>query len=452
MSWQLHPDVLNPAKLLGQLERVLEHRATKPRDRQVPQADLDLVLEHLSAAVSRPQQSAGSEQASAGPPASVHLASQPQASMFQSVISHCVDPALRVDELIEPDPLRHWARAVKDLFRQFGPCDPRWIESRLNELLTAAAHDKHPFVAPPTTPVRLADDVKIVLVGDWATGLPQAANVAHQIEVLLQAGSVETHLIHLGDTYYSGLPEEYENRFLPLWPRTPRRDVRSWALNGNHDMYSGGHGFFRTLLRDDRFAAQAGASMFWLANQDWQIVGLDSSYEAPDDPHLSALQIGWLRDVLDDGEQNSRRTILLSHHQAFGAYEDKPVRATLAENVAEALQGRHVAAWFWGHEHRCTIYNRSVVTGGYDSLAEYTATIGHGGVPNLTSGPAAGPPVHVDTSLVAWQWDGTYTVEDDTWGLGGFAVVTLNRAANTIDYVDENGTRRRTDDVTRPGT
>ena len=29
---------------------------------------------------------------------------------------------------------------------------------------------------------------------------------------------MERHVIHLGDTYYCGLPEEYEHRFLAHWP------------------------------------------------------------------------------------------------------------------------------------------------------------------------------------------------------------------------------------------
>ena len=46
---------------------------------------------------------------------------------------------------------------------------------------------------------------------------------------------------------------------LDLWPVTADQagaGVTSWSLNGNHDMYSGGFGYFQTLLADPRFAAQ----------------------------------------------------------------------------------------------------------------------------------------------------------------------------------------------------
>ena len=34
--------------------------------------------------------------------------------------------------------------------------------------------------------------------------------------------------------------------------------MTSWALNGNHDMYSGGWGYFDHLLADERFSRQRG--------------------------------------------------------------------------------------------------------------------------------------------------------------------------------------------------
>jgi hypothetical protein len=62
--------------------------------------------------------------------------------------------------------------------------------------------------------------------------------------------------------------------------------VLCWALNGNHDRYSGGHGYFGYLLHDPRFRGQwRGASAdhtlssyFSLENEDWQLLGLDSAY------------------------------------------------------------------------------------------------------------------------------------------------------------------------------
>lgn len=47
------------------------------------------------------------------------------------------------------------------------------------------------------------------------------------------AKDVELHVVHLGDTSYSGWPSEYTKRFLPYWPVDPDEADRigSWSLN-----------------------------------------------------------------------------------------------------------------------------------------------------------------------------------------------------------------------------
>ena len=49
--------------------------------------------------------------------------------------------------------------------------------------------------------------------------------------------------IHLDDIYYSGTPAECDAHFLaPLRAAMP--DTRLFSLCGNHDMYSGGTGYY----------------------------------------------------------------------------------------------------------------------------------------------------------------------------------------------------------------
>ena len=71
----------------------------------------------------------------------------------------------------------------------------------------------------------------------------------------------------------------------------------------------------------------------------------------------------WLTDVeaqwhLDKVRQaGTRRTVLLSHHQLFSAYEPiggAAVNQHLLDTFREVLG--QVAAWFWGHEHRLDFY------------------------------------------------------------------------------------------------
>lgn len=52
--------------------------------------------------------------------------------------------------------------------------------------------------------------------------------------------------IHLDDIYYSGTPAECDAHFLaPLRAAMP--DTRLFSLCGNHDMYSGGTGYYGLL-------------------------------------------------------------------------------------------------------------------------------------------------------------------------------------------------------------
>src|SRR4051812_38259711 len=146
---------------------------------------------------------------------------------------------------------------------------------------------RHDFV---DTPARAPLDARsrIVLISDWGSGRTDARHVAGQAKQYLDGG-VPTHLVHLGDTYYSGTETEAQRNVLDEWPVEPAQAgaIRSWALNGNHDMYSGGHGLFDVTLADPRFALQRGeggatTSWFVLSNDDWNVVALDTAWRHPE--------------------------------------------------------------------------------------------------------------------------------------------------------------------------
>jgi hypothetical protein len=451
-GWALNPDVVDPQTLLSHLSRVRQHMSEQPDlPGSVGNDDLDQIQQVLESSLDLPRARYQGVHADRPPPIVV-LPGNPQASAFQGVIAHCVEP-LCTDEHGHRNPFSHWLDEIKDLYRQFGPCDPRWIRVRLEELLS---RQRHPFVDPPPGPTSIGDAVEIVLVGDWATALPQAINVSNAIRAhLLKSPEAERHVIHLGDTYYCGLREEYENRFLPHWPVEVGSRVSSWSLNGNHDMYTGGHGYFDTLLADIRFGDQGGSSNFILRNKYWQLIGIDSAYQSPDDPNLAEDQKSWLGRAVNSGDgSESRQTILLSHHQAFTAFGDSNVSGRLAADVGTALNGRRVAAWFWGHEHRGTVYATDITARNYAKLARYAATVGHGGVPQLVSADGR-PATTVDETLLAtdrggWEFDGVYTVDEDTWSFGGYAVLSLNGPGAEVSFFDETGQLRHGPTVIEP--
>src|SRR3954453_16229625 len=78
---------------------------------------------------------------------------------------------------------------------------------------------RHDFV---DTPARAALHARsrIVLMSDWGSGRPDARHVAGRAKEHLDDG-VPTHLVHLGDTYYSGTEAEAKRNVLDEWPGDP---------------------------------------------------------------------------------------------------------------------------------------------------------------------------------------------------------------------------------------
>src|SRR5262249_5248331 len=122
-----------------------------------------------------------------------------------------------------------------------------------------------------------------------------------------------THVIHLGDVYYSGTTSEIEERFIPFWPSKPGA---SRACNSNHEMYSGGHGYFGTTL--PRLGQKA--SCFAYENKNWLAVGLDTAYE---EHSLTKQQLGWLSLILQNPDRAKKKLVLLSHHQPYSLLDSQ---------------------------------------------------------------------------------------------------------------------------------
>lgn len=446
MPTQLLDAVLSPDTLLQKLDALERQRSEQPEHAQLAQDHYVAIRDALHRADFRAAATSASSVRALGdesrPPATVYLHPHAALSQFQSVITYCFEAELEDAGHVGPDVrgVRRWFEELEERLRRYGPCDVRWIEPKLLELISNVTHSKHPFPDLRPGTVALGDRAKVVVVGDWATGLPQARNVARSIRAHLEAaeGAVECHVIHLGDTYYSGTEDEYHEWFLPLWPVELGSSIKSWSLNGNHDMYAGGHGYFEALLRDERFAAQGGSSYFCLGNEHWRFVGLDDSYTDPDAPQLAGSQVDWVGKLVNE---DGPGTILLTHHQPFSAWE--VVGSALAGQVAQAVGDRRIEAWLWGHEHRAAVYEPGINYRAYHDLAQYTAVIGHGGVPNLVSGPEVTRPQDaVDQSYLRWENTDYYTVAADTWSYGGFAVIDIDGPTATMQFYTEIGDPR----------
>ena len=67
--------------------------------------------------------------------------------------------------------------------------------------------DIEPYFDPNYDPVIYFDDEKDVvgILGDWGTGEQDATNLLEQL-VLRENANI---IIHLGDVYFAGLPDDY---------------------------------------------------------------------------------------------------------------------------------------------------------------------------------------------------------------------------------------------------
>lgn len=316
------------------------------------------------------------------------------------------------------------------VFQKFSTTDPRWISS-VFAMGIRKMRQRHPFNPEPAPPRPLAADARVILVGDWGSGVPRARRVADNIrDDVKQArdDGREVHVVHLGDVYYSGWKYEYEQRFLKWWPVDAGDDgIASWCLNGNHDMYAGGHAYFNVALADPRFAGHRDAhgktsSFFSLENADWTVLGLDTAWE---DHGLEDPQADWAARRLAD---NPGKGLFLSHHQIRSAKESVKTNNPLRAKTRPLLDSGRVRGWFWGHEHRAVAY--APISG-----LEYPRCIGHGGVPVYAS-LGTGDPL---PDGVLWQQRESFTQGLETWALFGHAILDFDGPRIGVRYLDEDG-------------
>ena len=312
----------------------------------------------------------------------------------------------------------------------------RWLAEYLRTVLRRKAEFQTYDMSDPLAGVhRMPNHATVALASDWGTGTISAYRVRDEI---LNTNPDIT--IHLGDVYYVGSYEEFDEYFLGEddWPRgslNPSESFSarpSYALNGNHEMYSGGHAYFRAI--QEEFGQQA--SYFCIENDYWRIVGLDSGYSAKLAPGLELLpwwvrlqpeNIEWLkRNVLS--ADDPRPILLLSHHQWYSAFEReyRKLGRDLGNDPRYLL-------WFWGHEHRLAGY------GAYRTHPQGPLIrgrcIGHGGMPIED----IHMPVRRDRNLVFFDRRISGSVEDTSVGFCGFATLEFEREDLVIRYIEETG-------------
>jgi hypothetical protein len=253
-----------------------------------------------------------------------------------------------------------------------------WLKSTLDWV---DRQDAHELLRPAdATPVDLGDVARIAMCADWGTGLYGAPEIAKQIEKQAPFDL----LLHLGDVYYAGTTNEVQERMIDLWPRNAGKMTR--ALNSNHEMYSGGYGYFD--LEFQAFAQKS--SYFAFQNKYWLLVCLDTAYV---DHDIDDKQVGWLNSVI--GRAGKRKVVFFSHQQLFSRLDSQGPKLNKA--LAALLDGRLITAWYWGHEHQCVLY---------DSHPEYrliARCLGNGGIPEPRKESVTNSPAERMLGTLSWR-------------------------------------------------
>jgi hypothetical protein len=376
-----------------------------------------------------------------GDPESINwLPRHSYAGMLQSSLDEYYrqnDSVIRTDNLygekLRDDPLRstNLTPIVKSGTRKVGRFrlsrkDPRWVlvlKAKAIKRRRGAA--KFPDNSGNST--LLDGQARLVLIGDWGSGIPQAIKVAREIwnvHLLPDLGRNELHVAHLGDVYYAGLAGEYTRNFLRDWPvpRGQEKYVNSWCLPGNHDMFSGGHGFF-DMLKDARFTCQNKSSYFLLENAHWQVFGLDTSFDprdfTGDTGELYGEQAAWV--AQKRAMAPKKKCLILTHHQPFSVYDH--VEENLERRLRPIRSLGHIDAWFWGHEHRCAVYDKH-------EGVRFPVLLGHGGFPEKPRKKRLGAP------RLNYEWT---SVDKAGFLIFGFAVLDFDAGQINVRLVDEDG-------------
>ncbi len=293
-----------------------------------------------------------------------------------------------------------------------------------------------------TTDKQNVSDISISLIGDWGSGTRDAFQIAQAVN------QDSPHFtIHLGDIYYVATKSEVHENMLGGRVKWPLGSNGSFALNANHEMYARGKAYFKYLLptlgiRDNgKFNGQK-ASYFCLKNEHWIVIGLDTGYYSIGIPiieiifkpssKLHSKQVDWLKNDLGLHDDNQRGIILLSHHQYYSQFESGYNRP--AKQLSQLID--RPVLWFWGHEHRFSIYGKHSTKNG--KLKAYGRCIGHGGLPieDISEEPKSSSKNKVGLVLYDKREKAKIGDSNTPVGYNGYANLIINRKNLTIEYKD----------------
>lgn len=327
----------------------------------------------------------------------------------------------------------HWGDKLPAVLNLFGQGNVVvWAPTGIAALLEHFK-GKPPFrQATDKSRITIPDQCTIALLGDWGADNDHAQTLA-----ALARQRNPDYVIHLGDIYYAGTEPECR-KFLENWPLKEAagasRKGHSFALNGNHEMYSEGRYYFTTVL--EGFGQDA--SYFELSNSRWQFFGLDTAYvpfSISGGAVDTSLKCQWDFLVEEINRSPAKKNILLCHNQPVSAFhKEYQAGASLREEYERligATRADAVYGWFFGHEHRCTIYD--------DSALPYKARLlGNGAIPHDPQTETA-PEIFNGVSCTKFVAANHGRLNNGPLAISTFALLTVDGDRILIDYINEDG-------------
>ena len=319
---------------------------------------------------------------------------------------------------------------------KFAVCDAGgWAECLTAYLAFKASCGTLPYRPNQDVVVNLGQNATIAIIGDWGTGDQVAINVLQEV-----AKFKPDVLIHLGDVYYASTQGEANDNFLAICRQILGASIPLFSLCGNHDMYSGGDGYYWLI---DHIGQQS--SYFCLQNDYWQFLAMDTGHNDHDPVTVSTNMTslvnipGWseanwhLNKIQQAG---NRRIALFSHHQLFSPFssvgtmnnQQYAYNPNLYSNFQSVLS--KIDIWFWGHEHTLALYDP------YMGLVRGRC-VGASAVPVFTNqqqySADNGLLTYPDTPLPGWN-PSAILANNGTDYNNAFAIMTLNGASATVNY------------------
>jgi len=232
-------------------------------------------------------------------------------------------------------------------------------------------------------PWKDGERVRLAVAADWGAGTVESDSV----QAVMMNGNGTAYnphwTLHIGDIYYVGSTKEVQQNCLGIVdPAVSQRAVTwphgslgSFAVQGNHEMYARGFGFFDTFLPtlgarlSNGSLSGQGSGYVALENAFWRVILLDTGYgtyslepkfDSTNNTQPQAI-VDWLRDEVQIGNaSDTRGLIFFSHHQVLSAFGGGSLATPF--QIADLLPPNRTVLWLWGHEHRLAFYDPQTIT------------------------------------------------------------------------------------------